>query len=64
MDQILGKTTASQGFAADLVLAFAGLSLLLAAVGLYGVLSYLVTQRVSESESASPWARSANRSCV
>ena len=30
------------------MLAFALLSLMLAAVGLYGVLSYLVTQRVSE----------------
>jgi predicted permease len=48
MDQILGKTTASQGFSANLILAFAALSLLLAAVGLYGVLSCLVTQRVSE----------------
>jgi len=48
MDQILNKTTASQGFAANLVLAFAGVSLLLAGVGLYGVLSYLVTQRSVE----------------
>jgi len=48
MDQILGKTTATQGFTANLVLAFAALSLVLAGVGLYGVLSYLVTQRVPE----------------
>jgi len=48
MQQILGQTTASQSFSATLVLAFAGLSLLLAGVGLYGVLSYLVTQRVAE----------------
>jgi ABC-type antimicrobial peptide transport system permease subunit len=48
MDQILNKATASQGFAANLVLAFAGISLLLAGVGLYGVLSYLVTQRSVE----------------
>jgi predicted permease len=48
MPQIIGKATASTSFSASLVLAFALLSLMLAAVGLYGVLSYLVTQRVSE----------------
>jgi predicted permease len=46
--QIVGKSTSNANFSVTLVLLFAGLSLLLAGVGLYGVLSYLVTQRVTE----------------
>jgi predicted permease len=48
MQQIVGEATASRSFSVSLVLAFAVLSLTVAAVGLYGVLSFLVTQRSSE----------------
>ncbi|MGC1296308.1 MAG: FtsX-like permease family protein, partial [Alloacidobacterium sp.] len=48
MEQSIGKSTLDANFTSMLVLAFAVIALLLAAVGLYGVLSYMATQRSSE----------------
>jgi predicted permease len=48
MDQVIGESLVNASLSATLVLAFAILSLLLASVGLFGVLSYLTTQRTTE----------------
>jgi putative ABC transport system permease protein len=48
MNQLLGKSTLDQGFNATLLVAFAALSLILAAVGLFGVMSYVAAQRTTE----------------
>jgi predicted permease len=48
MNQIIGKSTLDASFDATLLLAFAVFSLVLAAVGLFGVLSYIVAQRTQE----------------
>lgn len=48
MDQVIGRQMLDRSFDAALLLIFALVSLILAAVGLFGVLSYLVAQRTTE----------------
>ena len=48
MDARIGESLGPQRFATNLLAVFAGLAILLAAVGLYGLISYSVAQRVNE----------------
>jgi putative ABC transport system permease protein len=48
MDQLLGKSTLNQNFKTTLLVTFATLSLVLAAAGLFGVMSYITAQRRME----------------
>jgi predicted permease len=48
MNDIIGRDAMAASFEATLLASFATLSLILAAVGLFGVLSFLVTQRTTE----------------
>jgi len=48
MDDLVARSLAQREFALVLMLIFAGVALLLATVGIYGVMSYTVAQRTQE----------------
>ena len=61
MNDILDRSLASRRFSADLVGGFAGLAVLLASIGIYGLLAYMVGQRSAGDRYAHGLGRPAGR---
>src|SRR5438876_9781503 len=57
MEQVRGESTARTDFNMTLLMIFAGVALLLAAIGIYGLMAYSVQQRTQDL-----WARIARGS--
>jgi len=57
-EQLVAENVAPRRFALTLIGLFAGLALLVAAIGIYGLISYTVTERSGSSASAWRWALS------
>ena len=64
LDEIVTRSTASRRFTVILLTAFAGIALILALVGIFGVTSYSVSRQIRRSASASRSAPRPAASCA
>jgi hypothetical protein len=62
MDEVVALSTSRQKFNMWVMTVFGACALLLAGIGIYGLMAYSVEQRRRRSASAWPWARRRRRS--